>query len=193
MTTQKFKILSIDGGGFRGAYSAHILKRIEEEFNINWKKDFNLVAGTSTGSIIAAGLAFGLSAKELFDFYEKDGKDIFKKRFLYRTGLFASKYHQRLEYYKELFQLNDSESILKLLELLINSSHRRNSLCPCGSGKSLKQCHADILGEIIKIHSRQGLIEEYKYLDAFLQKSRNKFIQNIDHAICMKNSSPCHP
>ncbi len=95
MTTQKFKILSIDGGGFRGAYSAHILKRIEEEFNINWKNDFNIIAGTSTGSIIAAGLAFGLSAKELFDFYKKHGKDIFKKRFLCRTGLFASQYHQR--------------------------------------------------------------------------------------------------
>lgn len=52
----KFKILAIDGGGFRGAYSAHILKRIEEEYEINWKNDFNLIAGTSTVSIIAAGL-----------------------------------------------------------------------------------------------------------------------------------------
>lgn len=94
MITEKFKILSIDGGGFRGAYSAHILKRIEEEFHIHWKNDFNLIAGTSTGSIIAAGLAFGMSAKELFDFYEKYGKDIFKKRFVHRTGLFFSQYRQ---------------------------------------------------------------------------------------------------
>lgn len=94
MTTQKFKILSIDGGGFRGAYSAHILKRIEEEFDIKWKTDFNLIAGTSTGSIIAAGLALGLSAKELFNFYQKYGADIFKKRFPRRKGLFASQYRQ---------------------------------------------------------------------------------------------------
>ncbi|HSN66318.1 MAG TPA: CBASS cGAMP-activated phospholipase [Fusibacter sp.] len=94
MIAEKFKILSIDGGGFRGAYSAHILKRIEEEFHIHWKNDFNLIAGTSTGSIIAAGLAFGMSAKELFDFYEKYGKNIFKKRFLPRTGLFTSQHCQ---------------------------------------------------------------------------------------------------
>lgn len=90
--TDKFKILAIDGGGFRGAYSSHILKRIEEEYEIDWKSDFNLFAGTSTGSIIAAGLACGFSANAIFSFYEKHGDKIFKKRLLWRTGLFASKY-----------------------------------------------------------------------------------------------------
>ncbi len=93
--TEKFKILAIDGGGFRGVYSAHILKRIEEEYEIDWKNDFNLIAGTSTGSIIAAGLACGLSASEIFSFYEEHVDDIFKKRRLRRTGLFASKYDKQ--------------------------------------------------------------------------------------------------
>jgi Patatin len=53
---KQFKILSIDGGGFRGIFAAHILKRIEEEFFFDWLKGFDLIAGTSTGSIIAAGL-----------------------------------------------------------------------------------------------------------------------------------------
>jgi len=62
------KILSIDGGGFRGVYAAHILHRIEQEFLISWQADFALISGTSTGSIIGAGLACGLSAKKFVNF-----------------------------------------------------------------------------------------------------------------------------
>lgn len=90
--SDSFIILAIDGGGFRGAFAAHILKRIEEEFQINWQKDFGLIAGTSTGSIIAAGLAYGMSATQLAEFYEKHGKAIFEKRFFGYKGIVASKY-----------------------------------------------------------------------------------------------------
>ena len=87
-----FHILTIDGGGFRGAYAAHVLYRIEEVFKINWQKDFNLIAGTSTGSIIAAGLASGMSASEISNFYKQHGKEIFQKRPWGWKGIFASKY-----------------------------------------------------------------------------------------------------
>ncbi len=93
-----------------------------------------------------------------------------------------------LEYYKELFQTNNSESIVHFLRLLIDNSHRRNAPCPCSSGKPLKKCHAGILTEIMKIHSRQDVIIEYKRLNIFLQKSRSKFLQNIDHAFFKSNS-----
>lgn len=94
MTTvsDTFKILAIDGGGFRGAFAAYVLRRIEEEFQIDWQKDFGLIAGTSTGSIVAAGLAYGLSAAQLVEFYQKQGAAIFQKRLLGWTGFFASKY-----------------------------------------------------------------------------------------------------
>ena len=42
-----FYILSIDGGGFRGIFAAHILKRMEEEWRVDWQKQFGLLAGTS--------------------------------------------------------------------------------------------------------------------------------------------------
>ena len=71
-----FYILSIDGGGYRGIFSAHILRRMEEAWNIDWHKQFNMIAGTSTGSIIAAGLASGVSAVQLSDFYKAHGKNI---------------------------------------------------------------------------------------------------------------------
>lgn len=77
-----FKILSIDGGGFRGVFSAHILSQMEEKWSINWVETFDMIAGTSTGSIIAAGLGSGLSATDLFDFYKKYGEFIFTPRYL---------------------------------------------------------------------------------------------------------------
>ena len=86
------KILAIDGGGFRGVYSAHLLKRMEEEFGVDWREDFALLAGTSTGSIIAASLAIGKSPSEVLSMYSKHGFDIFRKPFGLRLGLFESKY-----------------------------------------------------------------------------------------------------
>ncbi len=90
--SDEFKILAIDGGGFRGAYSAHLLQRMEVEFSINWKNEFNLIAGTSTGAIIAACLALGYPAKKVVELYENHGKDIFQKSLFPRTGIFGSKY-----------------------------------------------------------------------------------------------------
>lgn len=94
MRTKSFKILSLDGGGFRGIFSAHILKRIEEEYAINWTKHFDLISGTSTGSIIAAGLTTGLSAKDIFAFYENHSEKIFEKSFL-KKGLLSSQYNNK--------------------------------------------------------------------------------------------------
>ena len=76
-----FRVLSIDGGGFRGVFAAHILKRMEEEFKISsWVNQFDLFAGTSTGSIIAAGLVCGLRASEICQLYESLGNKVFRKR-----------------------------------------------------------------------------------------------------------------
>lgn len=87
-----FKILSIDGGGFRGAYAAHLLKRIEDEFHVNWGEDFDLLAGTSTGSIIAAALAVGASAARVLNMYKEKGRSIFPTHVPPRRGLLHSKY-----------------------------------------------------------------------------------------------------
>ena len=87
-----FQILTIDGGGFRGAYSAHLLKCIEEGFLVDWRRDFRLLAGTSTGSIIAAALAMGISASDVLDMYEEHGAEIFRKPPGPRLRHFHSKY-----------------------------------------------------------------------------------------------------
>jgi len=97
-----FHILSIDGGGFRGVYAAHILRRMEEEFHTDWSKSFDLMAGTSTGAIIAAGLACGVTATDIANLYEKHGKQIFTRRRLCRLGLLGSRY--RAQHLAKLIQ-----------------------------------------------------------------------------------------
>jgi len=88
-----FRILSIDGGGIRGVYPAYILKRMEEEWNVDWRNRFQLIAGTSTGSIIAAGLACGRPASEIVTLYDQHAEIIFQRRQFHRLGLFGSRYN----------------------------------------------------------------------------------------------------
>jgi hypothetical protein len=81
------RLLSIDGGGLLGLIPAEALIRIEEQLDqLTGKPEplcnrFDLIGGTSTGAILAAGLALGLRATDLRDFYLKFGKDIFTKSF----------------------------------------------------------------------------------------------------------------
>jgi len=97
-----FRILSVDGGGFRGVYAAHILARIEQEYDVDLRNHFQLIAGTSTGSIIAAGLACGMRACEIVEFYEKHGPRIFPRWFIPRFGFFRSRY--RNQYLHDILQ-----------------------------------------------------------------------------------------
>ena len=83
-----FYILSVDGGGFRGLFAAHLLKRMEQSWQLDWREKFDLLAGTSTGSIVTGGLASGLSAARLSEFYEVHGKSIFAPRLRSRFDIF---------------------------------------------------------------------------------------------------------
>lgn len=90
----KYKILSIDGGGIRGLISAKILAKIEELTGNRISQMFNLIAGTSSGSLLAAGLTKpnpnnpqepAYTAEQLVDIFRgQDGRDIFYEPFLER-------------------------------------------------------------------------------------------------------------
>ncbi|AFY36824.1 Patatin [[Leptolyngbya] sp. PCC 7376] len=100
MTTNErpYKILALDGGGFRGVMTAQILAKIEAEISAKYDgcklhEYFDLVTGTSTGSLLAAGIALGMSAKELLDLYEENGDRIFPSGMRFRrrfTGLLSN-------------------------------------------------------------------------------------------------------
>ena len=73
------RILSIDDGGIRGIFPATFLAGLEERYlgGSSVTEYFDLISGTSTGGIIAIGLAAGLKAVELRDLYIDRGCEIF--------------------------------------------------------------------------------------------------------------------
>ena len=82
------KLLALDGGGTRGIVAIAFLERIEallrarsgrgEAFRLS--DHFDLIGGTSTGAIIAAGLALGRSVEEIKALYFELGPAVFRKR-----------------------------------------------------------------------------------------------------------------
>lgn len=72
-----FQVLALDGGGFRGLFAAQVLAEWERRLGRPIASCFDLIVGTSTGGIIALGLACGMPAGALVDFYVEDGKKIF--------------------------------------------------------------------------------------------------------------------
>lgn len=90
-----FKILSLDGGGIKGIYTAQLLRNCEERFgNGRSVADyFDMIAGTSTGGIIALGLGLGISTSDIATFYRDDGRAIFPplpRSWLGRLGMYWS-------------------------------------------------------------------------------------------------------
>ncbi|MES2848225.1 MAG: patatin-like phospholipase family protein, partial [Bacteroidota bacterium] len=83
------RILALDGGGIRGALSLGYLQQVEDILRTQHGNDpkfrlchyFDLIGGTSTGSIIAACLAIGKNVKEIKDMYMELGGEIFEKKY----------------------------------------------------------------------------------------------------------------
>ena len=80
MTKKCFKILCIDGGGIKGVFSASILAKYEELFGVRMTDYFDLIAGTSTGGIIALGASLGIPMANIVQFYENHGPIIFDQK-----------------------------------------------------------------------------------------------------------------
>jgi hypothetical protein len=81
-------VLAIDGGGIRGIIPPTILSEIEQKVGRRVHEMFDLIAGTSTGGIIAVAIGAGANngqpytPADLVNLYVENGLEIFKKRFL---------------------------------------------------------------------------------------------------------------
>ena len=96
-----FRILSLDGGGIWGIVSSTVLIALEKLIGEPINEYFDLIAGTSTGSIVACGLSNGNSPQQLVDLYANKGTAIFPYTSLFslqrlpvalQYGIFGPKY-----------------------------------------------------------------------------------------------------
>lgn len=93
------RILALDGGGLRGVLTLGMLREIESHLRARAGGDpafrlsdhFDLIAGTSTGAIIAAALSLGMSVDEVHGHYMALGKLVFKRSLL-RWGALRAKF-----------------------------------------------------------------------------------------------------
>lgn len=82
--TRPFRVLTLDGGGMRGLYTSSLLRALarfaDQRFvkqEPDFGKSFDLICGTSTGAILACGLAAGIPLATISDLYIQKGKSIF--------------------------------------------------------------------------------------------------------------------
>ena len=86
------RVLTIDGGGIRGTFPAAFLANLEKDLEHPIGRYFDLISGTSTGGIIAIGLALGMSAAEILKLYEDKGPAIFGQNLTGLPGWLAGRY-----------------------------------------------------------------------------------------------------
>jgi hypothetical protein len=100
----RFRILSLDGGGVKGTFTASVLATLEAMTGKRMCEHFDLITGTSTGGIIAVALGLGLSAHDIVEFYCTQGPTIFLS-----TGI-----HRRARYFlRHLFQPKHAPQVLR--------------------------------------------------------------------------------
>lgn len=74
---RRYRVLSLDGGGVKGAYTASVLLTLEKLSGKSISEHFDLITGTSTGGIIAIAIGLGVPLSEIVDLYVKRGPIIF--------------------------------------------------------------------------------------------------------------------
>ncbi len=107
------RILCIDGGGILGIFPAAFLAELERHLEHPIGAYFDLIAGTSTGGILAIGLAMGFPASELLGLYEKHGPKIFGQN----HGLFINFINRGLRgfqrWYRRKYDSDELRAVLK--------------------------------------------------------------------------------
>ncbi|MGB6298889.1 MAG: patatin-like phospholipase family protein [Rivularia sp. (in: cyanobacteria)] len=109
-----FRILSLDGGGVRGIIAAKMLTDIEKRIDKPLNEYFDLIVGTSTGSIVAAAIATGRNSDDIVEFFQNKSSSIFPYQSIFspqriplllKYGISAPKYsdHNLIEVLKGVF------------------------------------------------------------------------------------------
>lgn len=101
---KRFRVLSLDGGGIKGTFTAAVLAELEHVTGKRVADYFDLIAGTSTGGILGIALGLGLSAAQILQFYRERGPIIFPV-----TGLLGRTYG----FFSRLIRAKRDQSVLR--------------------------------------------------------------------------------
>lgn len=150
------RLLALDGGGILGITSLMILKKIENDIKteLNASDDFRLshffdyIAGTSTGAIIAAGIAMGMSVDDLIKLYTDHGTKMFTRariwqwlRFKYNEKYLAGMLKEKLteQTIEELNSDNSpEEKKLQSILMIVARNINTESSWPVSTNSSAK-------------------------------------------------------
>jgi patatin-like phospholipase/acyl hydrolase len=97
MAKKTFRILSIDGGGIRGVFPAHLLCCMKHRLGINIEEHFDMIAGTSTGSIVAAAVACKIDPGNIVAMFREHGPKIFSKKSSWLPGKYQPAFESLYE------------------------------------------------------------------------------------------------
>ena len=188
------KILSLDGGGIRGIIPATILAYIEERTGKNIAEMFDLLAGTSSGGVLAMALCKGdakgkpvYTARSLIDIYEKRGGEIFS-RSLWKevssvAGIIDQRYsHEPLEkVFSEYFgKTRLSDSVKKVLVSTYDIENRK----PC----FFKSWKSDT-GRVLMKHAARATSAAPTFFEPAIVKVGKKKLALIDGGVYLNNPS----
>lgn len=154
-----FKILCLDGGGSKGYYTAYILKRIEEDFNIKINEYFDLIVGTSTGALISGAIALDVNIDEILKMYTSENDKIFNKR---KFKLYGFNSIYKNDYLKKLVKKKYKNGDFKDVKtnLIINATDLTNK--SPAIFKSYKKSNISLIDAIIASSSAPIYFEPYE-------------------------------
>lgn len=115
-------VLQLDGGGILGAITAAFLVHLETDTGLKCHEMFDLISGTSTGSIIGGYLSVGVSATEIFEMYMKHGRNIFKRRGRYNPFNVMKPMYNREDVVKAMADIGDGYSLSDCLTKFMSVS-----------------------------------------------------------------------
>jgi uncharacterized protein len=154
---EPFKILSLDGGGIRGVFSAMLLANYEAELKARgvekWQvyQNFDLICGTSTGGILAIALSLGIPASEIYKLYLDNANIIFgNKKGLLKRFKYAA--HKR-------------DSLEKLIKEKYKDYHNGED----GEDPRLKHCKTNVAIPIYDLMEGRPSVLKNKYHDSFVR------------------------
>ncbi len=130
---ERRRILSIDGGGIRGLIAVEVLSSIEAILRLRYAKPdlvladhFDMVAGTSTGAIIATAISLGMSCDAIRSFYLDSGAKMFEHAHFYERFKYKYKDEMLSEQLRSVFgadTLLGSEKLLCVLMMIVRNSN----------------------------------------------------------------------